>query len=80
MFSQTTLSFFLQLFFAALAMAAPIEATNHGNAWKYGSGGGVVGFIVLILDIIVFSTSYSHLHSLSTFSPSPSQPGLSSTL
>jgi len=27
---------------------------NHGNAWRYGAGGGVVGFVVLILDIIVF--------------------------
>ncbi|PQE21081.1 Cardiolipin synthase protein [Rutstroemia sp. NJR-2017a WRK4] len=50
-----TLSLLLQLFFTIAVAAAPIvEATGHGNAWKYGSGGGVIGFIVLILDIIVF--------------------------
>lgn len=39
------------------AFAAPIEAQGHGDAWKYGTGGGVIGFIVLILDIIVFRKS-----------------------
>jgi len=28
--------------------------TVYENAWKYGTGGGVVGFIILILDIMVF--------------------------
>ncbi|PQE11084.1 Cardiolipin synthase protein [Rutstroemia sp. NJR-2017a BVV2] len=52
---RTTLSLLLQFLLFTLAVAAPIvETTGHGNAWKYGSGGGVVGFIVLILDIIVF--------------------------
>ncbi|TGO27709.1 hypothetical protein BPAE_0038g00550 [Botrytis paeoniae] len=51
---QNTLAFLLQFFFFALAFAQPIETAGHGNAWKYGSGGGVIGFIVLILDIIVF--------------------------
>ncbi|KAB8289628.1 hypothetical protein MFRU_007g00230 [Monilinia fructicola] len=51
---QNTLSFLLQFFFFALAFAQPVEIAGHGNAWKYGSGGGVIGFIVLILDIIVF--------------------------
>ncbi|CAL3972223.1 unnamed protein product, partial [Diplocarpon coronariae] len=43
------------LLFATLAIAQPIstEAVQE-NAWKYGTGGGVVGFIVLILDIMVF--------------------------
>jgi hypothetical protein len=34
-----------------------LSTTSPGNAWKYGSGGGIIGFIILILDIIVFSTS-----------------------
>ncbi|EPE24923.1 hypothetical protein GLAREA_11504 [Glarea lozoyensis ATCC 20868] len=39
----------------AFAMAEEtLTATTHGNAWKYGSGGGLIGFIVLILDILVF--------------------------
>jgi len=51
--------FLAQLFFAALALAAPIAqetvvATTGGNAWQYGTGGGILGLIVLILDIIVF--------------------------
>jgi len=30
------------LFLFTLAVAAPIvEMTGHGNAWKYGSGGGM---------------------------------------
>jgi hypothetical protein len=55
---QSSLSLILQLSLLSLAMAEEtLTTTGHGNAWKYGSGGGVVGFIVLILDIIVFSTS-----------------------
>ncbi|OIW23749.1 hypothetical protein CONLIGDRAFT_685984 [Coniochaeta ligniaria NRRL 30616] len=51
--------FLAQLFLAALALAAPIAedavvATAGGNAWQYGTGGGILGLIVLILDIIVF--------------------------
>ena len=51
--------FFAQLLLAALAVAAPIAeetviATAGGNAWQYGTGGGIIGLIVLILDIIVF--------------------------
>lgn len=48
------LTMFLQLAMACLAMAAPISVENHGNAWQYGAGGGLIGFIVLILDLIVF--------------------------
>jgi len=44
----------LQFAMFSLAMAAPITTESHGNTWQYGAGGGVVGFIVLILDIIVF--------------------------
>lgn len=49
----------LQLCLASLAFAAPVAqdvtASTAGNSWQYGTGGGVIGFIVLILDIIVFS-------------------------
>ncbi|KAF8859465.1 hypothetical protein BDZ45DRAFT_673226 [Acephala macrosclerotiorum] len=31
-----------------------LTTTAHGNSWKYGTGGGVLGFIVLILDIMVW--------------------------
>ncbi|KAF2664795.1 hypothetical protein BT63DRAFT_460284 [Microthyrium microscopicum] len=51
---QTLLSIILELCLFSLAEASPISTQNHGNAWRYGAGGGVVGFIVLILDIIVF--------------------------
>lgn len=57
---QNALSILLQLCLASLALAAPaaqdLTATTSGNTWQYGTGGGVIGFIVLILDIIVFST------------------------
>lgn len=36
------------------AASGTVSATEHGNAWKFGTGGGVIGFIVLIMDIIVF--------------------------
>jgi hypothetical protein len=49
----------INLSLLAFAMAEEtLKTTTHGNAWKYGSGGGVIGFIVLILDILVFSTSF----------------------
>jgi hypothetical protein len=48
---------------------------HHGNAWKFGTGGGLLGFVVLILDILVFSM---WLPSPSTV-PIPS-PFLNSTL
>ncbi len=51
--------FIAQLWLAVLAIAAPVaeetlRTADHGNAWHYGTGGGIVGLIVLILDIIVF--------------------------
>ncbi|KAF4781493.1 hypothetical protein HER10_EVM0012707 [Colletotrichum scovillei] len=51
--------FLLQLCFALLAVAAPasdpaVGIAAHGNTWQYGTGGGILGFIVLVLDIIVF--------------------------
>jgi hypothetical protein len=53
------LSLLLQLCLAAVAMAAPIPnedavVLTMNPAQQYGAGGGVVGFIVLILDIIVW--------------------------
>lgn len=58
---QHIYTFFLQLCLAALAFAAPvaqeISASSVNNSWQYGTGGGIIGFIVLILDIIVFSSS-----------------------
>jgi hypothetical protein len=59
------MQFFLaQLFLAALALAAPmgdetVVATAGGNAWQYGTGCGILGVIVLILDIIVFGSCSS---------------------
>ncbi|KAI8310535.1 hypothetical protein K4K61_000479 [Colletotrichum sp. SAR11_59] len=50
-------SLFLQLCFALLVAAAPVDpilSTTSQNSWQYGTGGGVIGFIVLVLDIIVF--------------------------
>lgn len=41
----------LQLAFASMAAAAPVKAQN--NSWQYGTGGGIIGFIILILDLIV---------------------------
>lgn len=55
MFSAT-LGLLLQFSLLSLAMAQEtFTTTGHGNSWQYGAGGGVIGFIVLILDIIVFS-------------------------
>jgi hypothetical protein len=48
-------TFALQLWLAALALAAPLTTQAVDNTWTYGTGGGILGFIVLILDIIVFS-------------------------
>ncbi|KAK7911995.1 hypothetical protein PG985_014476 [Apiospora marii] len=50
-------SLFLQLCLAALAFAAPLAdetMKTTGTTMQYGTGGGIVGFIILILDIIVF--------------------------
>ncbi|KAK1749343.1 hypothetical protein QBC47DRAFT_395975 [Echria macrotheca] len=54
---QNTLfaSFLTQLCLASLALAAPIDGeVKTTDAWQYGTGGGILGLIVLILDIIVF--------------------------
>ena len=50
----------IQLWLALLAVAAPAEIYSrdhgHGNVVGYGTGGGILGLIVLIVDIIIFST------------------------
>jgi hypothetical protein len=68
--------FLVQLFLAALALAAPIAeetvaATAGGNAWQYGTGGGILGLIVLILDIIVFGSCIFPQAMLAQESASP---------
>jgi hypothetical protein len=60
---------FLQLCLAALCYAAPIadETLSTMDATtQYGAGGGVVGFIVLVLDILVWSKSPSHCFHYNT--------------
>eukprot|EP00920_Eleutheroschizon_duboscqi_P023097 GHVT01056897.1.p3 GENE.GHVT01056897.1~~GHVT01056897.1.p3 ORF type:complete len:120 (+),score=15.36 GHVT01056897.1:103-462(+) len=50
-------SLFLHLCLAALCSAAPIAddfTTLNSNATQYGTGGGIIGFIVLVLDILVW--------------------------
>jgi len=52
---HAALTLLLQLLLIAAANAAPTATTHpHIHTWHYGFGGGVVGFILLILDIIVF--------------------------
>ena len=47
-------SYFLQLWLATLAFAAPVASIESKTPWQYGTGGGILGFIVLVLDIIVW--------------------------
>jgi hypothetical protein len=61
---QNAIAVVLQLCLASLAFAAPIvdetvSAKTAGNTWQYGTGGGIIGFIILILDIMVWSTYIS---------------------
>ncbi|KAH8661573.1 hypothetical protein BGZ60DRAFT_381354 [Tricladium varicosporioides] len=47
----------IQAALMVVAMAAPLPgdvSIESSNTWQYGTGGGVLGFIVLILDILVF--------------------------
>jgi hypothetical protein len=66
----------LNLLLVSFAMAEEtVSASNHGNLWAYGTSGGVLGFIVLILDIMVFS-KLSHFSARSPacqYPPSPIQ-------
>jgi hypothetical protein len=50
--------------FASFAMASEVTTQARGNAWKYGTSGGIIGFFILVLDIITIRT-----FSLSSFSP-----------
>ena len=65
-----------QFWLAFLAVAAPvgdeIAASSKDNAWEYGTSGGIIGIIVLILDIIVFGTSRPS--TLKPASPTPANP------
>lgn len=47
-------SILLQLSLFMLVEAAPITAQS-AKPWQAGTGGGIVGFIVLVLDIIAWS-------------------------
>jgi hypothetical protein len=44
----------LELSFFMLVEAAPVSAQS-AKPWQAGTGGGIVGFIVLVLDIIAWS-------------------------
>ncbi|KAI1082271.1 hypothetical protein F5B20DRAFT_30009 [Whalleya microplaca] len=48
----------LQLCLATFAFAAPVANDEMAIAstapWQYGTGGGIIGLIILVLDIIVF--------------------------
>ncbi|KAF1836740.1 hypothetical protein BDW02DRAFT_492808 [Decorospora gaudefroyi] len=47
------ISLLLQLSMFMLAEAAPITAQS-AKPWQAGAGGGIIGFIVLVLDIIAW--------------------------
>ena len=53
---HSILSLFLQLWLAAVAMAAPVDVHAAGGTLdSYLPGvGGVLGFVILVLDILVF--------------------------
>ncbi len=53
----------LQLCLASVGLAAPISTDSLDNSWQYGTGGGLLGLVILILDIIVFGTRVSPHHS-----------------
>jgi hypothetical protein len=36
-------------------------SASGNNAWQYGTGGGIIGLIVLVLDIMIFGTSHQEL-------------------
>ena len=65
MFHQSVLSLVLQLSLLSLAVAQPIS--TNSNSWQYGTGGGIIGFIILILDIIVFGMSCFLFPSINPF-------------
>lgn len=60
---HSKLLLFLELCLTSMSLAVPLggdlSVADPGNALKYGSGGSIVGFVVLILDLIVFSMSHT---------------------
>ncbi|CZT10583.1 hypothetical protein WAI453_003055 [Rhynchosporium graminicola] len=49
------LTLFIQFSLISLVMAEEmLTTTGHGNAWQFGAGGGIIGLIVLVLDVIAF--------------------------
>jgi len=54
------MSIILQLSLFVLAEAAPMT-TQSAKPWQAGTGGGIVGFIVLVLDIIAWSKQHAVL-------------------
>jgi hypothetical protein len=63
----------LQLSFFMLAEAAPVSAMG-AKPWQAGTGGGIIGFIVLVLDIIAWSKCLPSLNVV------PSEPPRSKSL
>lgn len=57
MMFANALTLFMSFALFGLTFADEIVAKGHGDAWQYGTGGGVVGLIVLVLDIFVFRKS-----------------------
>ena len=59
----TMISLFLQMLLASVVMAAPVHIES--NSWQYGTGGGIIGFIVFILDVIAIGKTIllsEHVH------------------
>ena len=79
---QAIVALLLQFSLASLVAAAPITAQGNNNV-GFGAGGGVVGFIVLILDIICVGelslhTPYWNVDDMRMFADDHSQSRSSS--
>lgn len=71
---QLAIAALLQLSLAFFVEAAPV--TTQSTAWQGPTGGGIVGFIVLVLDIIawgMYSPKIGKLGNLSSSSPNRTQ-------
>ena len=64
----------LQLSMFMLAEAAPITSQS-AKPWQAGTGGGIVGFIVLVLDIIAWSKPSTSISSYLYSTPCVSEGG-----
>jgi hypothetical protein len=62
-FNTPFFSILLQLGLATLGLAAPVSTQSLDNSWQYGTGGGLLGLVILVLDIIVFGMSSSIAHA-----------------